>query len=152
MVNLRPYILRIILRHFIRQGGDQVLNGADTALISTRTSFTVLRFRLVAAGIVMFLMVLADAGIFRLFRIFFRRFPFAVRQAGILCAADRAVRIDLTLCTEGQTRALLLFDDSCFRFLVGFAAVLRIADFTHIGAWCSRRAFGVAALAVMLMP
>lgn len=59
-----------------------------------------------------------------------------------------AVRIDLTLCTEGQTRAMLLFDDSCFRFLVGFAAVLRIADFTHIGAWCSRRTFGVAALAV----
>ena len=100
----------------------------------------------------MFLMMLADAGIFRLFCIFFFSFPFAVRQAGILCAADRAVRIDLTLCTEGQTRALLLFDDFCFQLLAGFAAVLRIADFTHIGAWCSRRTFGVAALAVMLMP
>ncbi len=33
LVKLPPYILRIILRHFIWQGGDQVLDGADTALI-----------------------------------------------------------------------------------------------------------------------
>ena len=32
-VKLRPHFVRVVLRHFIRQGGDQVLNGADTALI-----------------------------------------------------------------------------------------------------------------------
>ena len=31
MVKLCPHFVRIILRHFTRQGGDQVLNGADTA-------------------------------------------------------------------------------------------------------------------------
>ena len=31
MVKLCPHFVRIILRHFTRQGGDQGLDGADTA-------------------------------------------------------------------------------------------------------------------------
>ena len=73
---LRPHLLCIVLCDVrcIRQDGNQLFNRTDTARISTHTAFTVLRFRQVAAGIVMFLMVLAEAGILRLVCVFFRIF------------------------------------------------------------------------------
>ena len=94
------------------------------------------------------LMMLADAGIFRLLCVFFRMFSLAVRQTGILNATHPAVRIDITLCTKGHTGAMLLYDNFYFRFLAGFAAILRIADFTHKRA---RYFFGIAANLIMLM-
>ena len=71
---------------------------------------------------------------------FLRRCTLALAQVAVLCATHRAVQIGITLCTEGNTGALLL----C-------AAVLRVADFTDEGAGSSRHFLGVAALAVVFV-
>ena len=75
LLKLRPHLLIVLCDvRCIRQGGNQLFNRADTALIGTRTPPTVLRFRQVAAGIIMLPVVLTEVGIFRLVCVFFRIF------------------------------------------------------------------------------
>lgn len=71
---------------------------------------------------------------------------FGVIFRDFLCAAHRAVRIGITLCTEGSTGALLLC--AAVRLLTCITSVLRVADFTNKGARLSLAALGAAALAI----
>ena len=85
----------------------------------------------------------AGAGLFRL-----GRSTLAGGQVCALHAANGAVRIGITLCTEGNTGALLL---SAVWRLICIAIVLRIAEGTHkiAGLFCRGR--GVATSFVMLV-
>ena len=72
------------------------------------------------------------------------RFALALGQVCSLNPAYGAVGVDCTLCTEGNTGALLLC--AAVRLLTCITAVVRVADFTNKGAGLSLAALGVTAI------